>query len=355
MTFDAQVQTITQDQIVPKVVDQVLAGNAFAMVILGRQARPWYGESLKVPVKLFSHTQGGSFSDYGTFKTANENVRQYATFDPRAYYQSVVLGGIARSINGITKTQLLSLVKVEMESVMQDMVDDIGSLFQGDGTGNSSQDFLGVKAAIDDGNTVSSYGSLSRTTYDKWQSALYTSIGAWDFTKARTLWNKAQTGNQKPNFAYCDETTFSYVEADYTAITNFQVNTAVGNRSRLTMNGMVPATTGGLVGEAGYESLYFDGTPIVRDEKANAQEMVVMNTNYNFFYGVKAIDANPVDISSLYHDGNDYAQAPKSLGFAWTGFVRPYNQYAFIGQILLIGNYVNHAPRLSTRGTTISS
>jgi hypothetical protein len=355
MTFDAQVQTLTQDYIVPKVVDQTLNSNTLALVHLSHGS-PWFGEQMKFPVKLSNHTQGGSFDDYSEFKVANENVRQTAYFDPRAYYQSVVIGGIAKSVNNISKTQLLNLVKVEMESASQDMIDGIGTLLHSTGAGNSNKDFLGIGAAYDDGNTVATYGGLSRATYTKWASALYTSIGAWDFTKARTLWNKATLGNLKPKLAACNDTVFSYVEADYTASVDGNYNLIEANRAQLTQKGIAPAGRMGLVGQGGFDVLYYAGTPIARDSKVATGVLEVWNPDFLRWYGVAAAEANPISLASLYHEGNDYKDnAPSSVGFSWTGFVRPSKQYAFIGQILSIGNLISPAPRTGTQGQGITS
>lgn len=351
MTFDAQVQTLTQDEIVPKVVDQTLASNAITLIFLAN-ARPWAGDQMKFPVKLASHTQGGSFSDYGNFNIQGENVRQNAYFDPRAYYQSVVLGGIAMSVNKVSKTKILDLVKVEMESAHQDMVDDIGTLVYG--TGSNGVDFLGLDAGIDDNTTVTTYGGLSRATYTNWRSTIQTSAGAWDFSKARTLMNSATVGNQKPTVEVCDETTFSYVEADYTATISSNVMVDGGQRARLTSKGVVPASQGGLVGQAGFDILFYGGTPIIKDDKCDAQKMFAINTNYFRWYGLDAAEATPINLKDMYHEGNDYNNVPSSLGFNWTGFVRPADQYNFVGQIILLGNLFTPSPRLhsSTAGIT---
>lgn len=354
MTFDPHVQTVTQDYIVPKVYDQTLDSNAVTMIFLAN-GEPWAGESYKFPVKLSNHTQGGAFSDFADFSTSGENVRQMASFDPRGHYFSVVLGGIARSVNGVSKTQLLNLVKVEMESVSQDMADSVGDTLQGDGTGSSNAAFLGVLAGIDDGTTVATYGSLSRSTYTAWKSTLSTSIGAWDFAKARLLWNKATVGNRKPNFAYCDETTFSYIEADYTASVEGNYNLVQSNRATMTRNGIAPQMQAGFVGQAGFDMLYYAGTGIVRDDKGPSQQLVVMNTEFNKWLGLTPADCNLVSFNNLYHEGNDVGKMPTNYGFGWTGFVRPHDKYAFIGQMILLGNFINKAPRLSTRGTGISS
>lgn len=354
MTFDAQVQTLTQDYIVPKVTDNVLQSNVLTLIMLAN-GKPWYGEQYKCPVKLSSHTQGGSFDDYSEFSTANENVRQNAYFDPRAYYQSVVIGGISRSVNEISKTQLLNLVKVEMESVHQDMVDDIGTLLYADGTGNSNRNFLGLAAGVDDGGNVATYGGLSRSTYTAWASVEQTSVGAFDFSKARTLMNSATRGNQKPNILVTNETVFGYIEADYTSSVDGNYTVVEGARAKLTSQGVMPQGRAGLVGQAGFDILYYAGTPIVKDDKSTAGFLWALNTNYFRWYGVKPAEANPIDLKSLYHEGNDYDKVPSSLGFGWTGFVRPAKQYAWIGQMLLIGNMFTPAPALQSSSAGITS
>jgi len=354
MQFDAQIQTITQDYIVPKVTDNVLQSNILALIFLAN-GRPWNGEQMKFPVKLSSHTQGGSFDDFSTFSVANENVRQTAAFDIRAYYQSVVIGGIARSVNEFSKAALLSLVKTEMESVHQDMVDDIGTILYGNGTGNSNKNFLGVAAGIDDGGDVATYGGLSRSTYTAWQSVEQTTVGAYDFTKARTLMNSATVGNQKPTLEVCNETVFGYVEADYQAVVEGNYNVMQSSRYRITMNGMAPATQDGLIGQAGFDCLYFAGTPITRDDKSTAGFLWAINVPMFRWYGCKAADANAIAITSANHDGNDYDKAPSSTGFSWTGFVRPADQFAWMGQILLLGNLMTPSPRLHSSSAGITS
>lgn len=355
MTFDAQIQTLTQDYIVPYVYDQTLEGNLVSTYMFANSQK-WAGDQFKFPVKLSNHTQGGSFSDFDEFNTNGENVRQMAAFDPRAYYQSVVIGGIARSVNAITKTQLLSLVKVEMESVVQDMIDDIGTIMYSTGTGNSNKDFLGIAAAYDDGNTVATYGNLSRSTYTQWASTLYSSIGAFDFAKARTLLNRASFGGKKPTVMTCNETVFGYIESDYQASVDGNYNTIMSNMGTITRNGGLPKMERGLTGVAGFDFLYYGGTPIAKDDKAGSGNLYAPNMDYYRWYGIAMVEAENVSFKSLYHKANDYeGNVPTVNGLAWLPFVRPSKQYSWIGQFLMGGNAINHAPRIGSIGSGISS
>ncbi len=350
MTFDAQITTITQNEIVPKIVDQTLQGNPMTLIFLAN-SRPWMGTTLDFPVKIGNHTQGGGFNDYTEFAASNENVRQLASFDVRGYYQSVVIGGIARSVNAVSKTQLLNLVKVEMESVGQDMVDGVGTTFHNSGTDATL--FQGLDAGIDD---TSSYGGLSPATYSTWKSVIQTSVGAFDFSKARTLMNSASIGNQKPNLLDCNETVFGYIEADYTATVQGNYNVMESSRARLTSKGIVPATRGALVGNMGFDVLYYGGSAIVKNDKEDTGKLRAVNTEFYRFYGLKAVEAQEVDLSAMYHEGNDYdGGVPSTKGFNWTGFVRPAKQYAWIGQFLILGNLLTPARRLHSYSDGITS
>ncbi len=352
MTFDAQITTITQNEIVPKVVDQTLQSNPLTLIYLAN-SRPWAGTTLDFPVKLTNHTQGGSFNDYQEFKTLNENVRQLASFDVRAYYQSVVIGGIARSVNAVSKSALLNLVKVEMESVSQDMVDGVGTVLHGDGTGNGNSDFLGLDAGMDD---TSTYGGLAPATYSNWASVLQTTVGAWDFSKFRTLANSATVGNQKPNIYDCNETVFGYVESDYTQTVEGQYQVMEQSRAQLTSKGIIPAMRSGLTGNAGFDVLYFGGAPVVKNDKEDSGKLRAMNTDFFRFYGLAAVEATPVDLTAMYTEGNDYdGGVPSTKGFSWTGFVRPAKQYAWIGQFLILGNLITPARRLQSYSSGITS
>src|SRR3990167_10899137 len=147
MTFDAYVQSVTQDEIVPKVVDTVLGSNVLSLTILSK-SKPWNGETIKVPVKYQKNsTSQGSFDGFDTFDTTKVNTRVNMSFNTTGYYHSVVLSGMEVDVNA-TQAKVLDLVKVEMESAMEDMSDSIGTILYGV---QSGKNFLGLQDLVDDG------------------------------------------------------------------------------------------------------------------------------------------------------------------------------------------------------------
>lgn len=341
MTFDEYVQSVTQDEIVPKIVDTVLGGNVVSLRFLSN-GKPWSGETLKVPFKFQKSTSGGAFDGFDTFNTAKVNTRAKMSFNPTGYYQSVTMDGMSVDVNQ-TPAQVLDLVKTEMESAMEDMVDSVGSLFY---TAQSGKAFLGLPDIVDDGSVITTYGGQARATYEGLKATKTASGGAISLAKMRTLYDNCQVGQHKPTLGVCNETVWSLIESLYAP--TVRANYDAMGYPQVTRFGVV-ASQGALRGEIGYDALYFRGMPIVKDEKCTAQYLYMLNEPSIQWYGLKSHKYSNIDLSAKFHEGNEYdgPGVPKSFGFAWTGLKEPVNQYAEIGQILLMGQLVGKNPRLN--------
>jgi len=349
MTFDDYIQTITQDQIVPKIVDTVLSGNVVSLRFLSN-GKPWSGETLKVPFKYQKSSSGGAFDGFDTFNTTKYNTRAKMSFSPTGYYQSITMDGMSVDVNQ-TPAQVLDLVKTEMESGMEDMIDSIGTLFY---TAQSGKAFLGLPDIVDDGDTVATYGGVARATYTGLQATVTASGGSISLAKMRTLYDSCSVGQHKPTLGVANETVWSLIESLYAP--TVRANYDAMGYPQVTRFGVV-ASQGALRGEVGYDALYFRGMPIVKDEKCTAQYLYMLNENSIQWYGLKSHKYSNIDLSAKFHEGNEYdgPGVPKSFGFAWTGLKEPINQYAEIGQILLMGQLVGKNPRLNGVLTGITS
>ena len=137
--FGTRVTTVTQDHILPKVVDTILAGNFITYRVLS-QGKKWNGETLKKPIKYVKSDLGGSFSGLDTHSTSTVDTRVLMEYDLRGYEMPVAIPGMDKAVNR-TPAQVLNLVRVEVESAQEDACDDLGTMFYADGTGNSDKDF----------------------------------------------------------------------------------------------------------------------------------------------------------------------------------------------------------------------
>lgn len=328
----------------PSIVDGILSGNALTTRLLGN-AKKWSGESLKRPIMFQKNSSGGSYSGFDTFSVAQVNTRVSLSFDPRQEYQSVVLSNLDLAVNA-TQERVLDLLKVEMETAKLSMMDNIGTRFYGDGTGNTNKDFLGLLAHVDDGDVVATYGTLARATYPTALNALVTdSVGQITKSRMATSFNSAKVGSDKPSLIVTEDTTWTYIEA----LLDPQV------RAAYTANGMPQVTRMGMAagpqalhGHLGFDAILFRGVPVVADEKCTSGSVFFLNEKYLQWFGLDHPSHKNIELAfDTIESGsyNDQEVPKKKFGFSWSGLKEPTNQDAEIGQILLYGNLVCWSPR----------
>jgi hypothetical protein len=326
-SFGNRILTTTQDELLPRVVDTILNSNVLATRML-RAAKKWRGEQLKKPIKVSKNSTGTSFSGFDTFSTSATNNRQRLIFDPKFYQITVALPLSELSVNAVNATKVVDLMSVEMEGSAHDMADDIGTLFYADGTGNSSKDFLGLAAIVDDGTNAATYGELTRASFDTIDSTVTASGGTLTLLKMSTLYSAVRSGSQKPTVGYSDETVWDLYEQ------------LLQPQERITKG---VGLSKGLKGGTGFVALDFKGFPILADEKATAQTLFFINEDYLDWYALPVAQTEPVRFKTVM-EGNDYGQ-PMGLGFSWSGWIKPSNSATVIGHIYLGGNLVSFNPK----------
>jgi hypothetical protein len=262
-------------------------------------------------------------------------------FDPKFYYANVSLFGPEVDVNAISETQVVNLVKTEMESTQQDMIEEVSTLLYGVGTGDNP---MGVQGIIDDGTYLSTYGELDRSVYTKINSNVNTVGGPVTLALMAAQNTNARFGRMKPTLCLTTEALWDDLEeliqpqlsANYTVLGNHQVT-----RDSIVM----PGTPLG-PGMVGFDAIMHRGVPVTADSLCNDGEMYFINENYITWYAIKSQWASAIALSSTTIDGPYAENVPsKNHGFHWTGFKEPHNQYARNGQILLLGNLVSGGPR----------
>lgn len=332
-----RVTTTTQDHYLPYLVDTVLNSNVFATRQLGR-AKSWSGNQIKFPIKVSKNSTGTSFSGFDTFSTNATNNRVLLTYDPKFYQITVALPLDELSANG-TDEKVLDLAGTEILSAAHDMADDIGTLLYGDGTGNSSKDFLGLGAIVDDGTTVATIGGQSRSTYTTLQSTVTASGGTLTLARMQTLYSAVASGSQKPTLGLCTEAVFDLYEQ------------LLNPQERISKD--VSQMKNGLVGGTGFTGLHFRGFPIVADEKATSQTLYFLNEDFIDWYALPLAMTEAIKFKSVDIRGNDYSNV-KGLGFSWSGWIKPSNQAAVVGHIYLGGELTVSNPKRQGRLTGIT-
>lgn len=352
MTFTQRVTSITQDTIIPKVFDQVLSDSVATYRFLSK-GKKWTGESLKFPVKIASTTQLGSFSGLDSFSTGVVETRQQLSYDLRAYRATVVIPGVERVVNK-GEEGMVDLVKAEMESTANDMLDAVSTIFYADGTGNGSKDFLGLDALNDDGTSVVTLGGLSRTTYAVLKGTRTASGGTMTIPKLSAVFSAISGGSsskQSPTIIVSDDTVWNLYEELLTP--TIQANYQTNGFPKITRTSRGVVAGGELGAAGGFTSLVFKGIPWVADEKATSQTVWFINENYTEWYGAKDSRMQQATFGGAI-DGV-YSDIPtNNTGLQFSGMMTPVQQYGEVGHFYLLGNLVTNAPRRQGRLTGVT-
>lgn len=315
MAFSAIVTTITQDQIVPKVVDNVMTGRVLLERFLAN-AKPWgSGHTKYIPIKYQKSTSGGSYDLWDTFSTSQQNSRVNATYYNKYNYWSVVLANPQISAN-MGDAQVLDLVKTEMDSKTDDMRDALSTQLYADGTGNSSKDIEGLAKIVLSSGT---YAGLAPGTYTTWVSDEDSDSEAINVADLKASIDDATIGTDAPTLIVTTKAVWKTFEGLLHATINYLPQ--VQGYPKLTRFGIKPAGTG-QTGDIGYDALYCRGIPMVKDEACTSGYIYVLNENH------------------IWMATREHPKHPTINGFAWTGMKEPTNQDASVGQFLLYGNVV---------------
>lgn len=333
--YGQRIQTTVQTKYLPFVVDTVLNSNVLFQRVV-RDAKKWSGRTLRVPFKYAKNTTGTSFRGFDTFSTSATDNRQYLEFTPSFYQISCALPGDELSVAD-TEDKVLDMMKLTIQSDTEDMADDLGTIFYSDGTGNGGKDPLGLSALVDDGSAVSTIGGQSRSTYTTLQSTVTASSGTLTLAKVDTLWNAAASGSQKPSAIYTTEAVFSFF------------GQLLRPQERITKDAsMVKGLTGG----TGFTALYYNGKPILMDEKCTSGAFQMLNEDFIDFYALPFFNAKAVAYKSQI-EGNDYP-APMGLGFSWSDWIIPANSGSVVGHIYFGGQFITTNPKRHGKLTGIT-
>jgi len=342
MTFSEAVTSVTRSYIVPKCYDTVSNGSPVLMKLL-QNAKPWKsGVSYDVIVKYQDSTNGGNTGIADKLDTDRQNVRTTMTFRPKMAYKPVVIANIEQTLNQGDE-QVIDLLEAEFDSQAQSLMQVMATnLWTGTGSGNS---WDSIYNAADDGTNFGTYGTLSRTTYTTLKGYYLASAGALTLAKMATAYDSVSIGNDSPDIIATTKTLWS----TYESLLQPTVRAGYTQNGYPKMNafGMVP-TTAAMAGQAGFDVLFFRGTPVVKDEQIPSGKMFLINTNYFGFKGINISGLKQVNFKKN-NEGVPLGvpgRIPSTRGFNFRDMMSPVDQLAEIGHIIYAGNFISENPRL---------
>lgn len=354
MALSNRVISITQDNYIPVSIDGILNSNVFTSRLFMREQKKFSGRQMQIPLQFAKPTSGGSFSGVGSFDTSLQDTRVRQTFSHAQFYQNVSISGGEASLNK-TDGEVLDLMKITLEEAQNAALDSIGDQVYGSGTGD---DFLGLGAIVDDGTNTSTYAGLTRTSYPQLNSTLVAATaGALTFANMATVIrgsSAAGTKRARASIVVTTETVWDLLESLYTPTiqSNYDSLSRV-QVSTYSKPGVVYKDQDSLKGQAGFEALYWRGIPIVADEKCDSGSMFFLNEEYIHWYNLKGVGLQQYKVASQVDSvASEFAQ---DYPIQWSGFDKPYNQYAQIGQFIMLGNVISGNTRRHGKYTGITT
>lgn len=356
MLFTNRVNTITLETIVPKIYDQVLNDNFITYRFIGNGRKGnWSGRSLQVPIKTGTNPQVKSFAGMDTFGTNQVETRQLLTYDPRGVQASVAISGMEQSVNAVNESQVIELLKSEMESTKDDMMDAIGGMFYLNGTGNASKDYLGIDVLNDDGTSSDLIGGLSRAANPMLKGyRVAATSNLLNLNLLGTSFDNVAGGNsmmQQPTLFQSSETEWTLFETLLSPTVRENYNAQGGMVITRGSRGPIPRNQ--LNAAMGYTCLSWRGVPWIKDEKAPAGTVWLQNENYLEWKALKGVGLQQISLGNSVVEGV-YNDAPSNnTGLQWTGLRESYTQYGSAGFFILMGNMIATQPRRQGRITSV--
>lgn len=342
MNFTEAVQSVTRSYIVPKVYDTISKGSPVLMKLL-QNAKSWKtGVSYDVLIKYQDSTNGGNTGLADKLDTNRQNVRTKMTFQPKMAYKPVVIANIETTLNQGDE-QIIDLLEAEFDSQAQSLMQLMSSnLWSGTGVGNS---WDSIDTAADDGTNYATYGGLSRTTYSTLKGYYLASAGPLTLAKMATAYDAVQIGNDSPDIIATTKALWTTYESLLQA--TVRAGYVQNGYPKINAFGML-STTSAMAGQAGFDVLFFRGTPIVKDEQIPSGKMYFINTNYFGFKGINITGLKQVNFKKT-SDGvpaGVVGRIPSTRGFNFRDMMSPVDQLAEIGHLIYAGNFISENPRL---------
>jgi len=291
--FD-EILSTTLKNYVPKLTDNIFSARPLFYALTNGQTirRISGGAKIVVPVIYGTNSTAGSYSGTDTISTTAQTGISAAEYDWKQYAATVTINGMEEAKNN-GEAQIIDLLEGKIFQTQETIIENMNTMFFGNGTGNSSKDWLGLSALV--GSTGSPGGIDSTDADNSWWRSAVTNQGSAAITVASmaTLYNNCSVGNDQPTIIISGQNQYEAYEA------------LLVGQIRYTDTDMA---------DKGFQNLLFKGAPMTFDGTlAGEGKLYMLNTKY---------------LQLVAHS---------DVWFKPTPFVRPTNQDAVFSQLLCYG------------------
>ena len=291
--FD-EILSTTLKNYIPKLTDNIFSARPLFYALTNGQTirRISGGAKIVVPVIYGTNSTAGSYDGTDTISTTAQTGISAAEYSWKQYAATVTISGIEEAKNN-GEAQIIDLLEGKIFQTQETVIENMNTMFFGNGTGNSSKDWLGLNALV---GSTGSPGGIDATDADNswWRSAV-TNQGSAAITLASmaTLYNNCSVGNDQPTIGITGQNQYEAYEA------------LLVDQIRYTDTDMA---------DGGFQNLLFKGCPLTFDGTLEGEgKLFLLNTKY---------------LQLVAHS---------DVWFKPTPFVRPTNQDAVYSQLLCYG------------------
>ncbi len=250
LTYD-QISAITEKYYVPKLEDNIFDSNPYLRRIKERSMpKIDGGSSVMVPLEYAVNGAGGWYSGADTLDTSDTDVITSAEYQWKQIYENIA---IKRSdeLKNSGDAAKLNFVKSKMRNAEKSMLDRIGTGVYS--AGSDSKSIIGLRLMADTASTV---GGISQSTYSWWQGNEDSSTSVLSMSALQTQYNAAVVDNMAPTVALTNRTIFDI----YYSLLQPQQRFTDSDTAK-----------------GGFESLMFNGIPVLADSHCPANHFFFVN------------------------------------------------------------------------------
>src|SRR5690606_5379902 len=210
--WELVVKTKPEDQIHDDywLLNRLSQGNGF----VGKSG----GDFITAPIEYALNGTVGSYSDLDIISTTRYDVFDRYEAQWKEHAGTYVISDLERDRNA-GEGQVFDLRAAKLENLRQSIRADINEMLFGDGTGNNSKDFMGLKGLVADSPTSGTVQGVDRAAYSfarNQQTAGTQTASAFDNLRAamRSIYNLCSNGisSDHPTFGVTTRAVFEGFE-----------------------------------------------------------------------------------------------------------------------------------------------
>jgi len=290
--FD-EILSTTLKNYVPKLTDNIFSARPLFYALTNGQTirRISGGQAIVVPIIYGTNSTAGSYEATDTIDITAQTGISAAEYDWGQYAATVTISGIEEAKNN-GEAQIIDLLEGKIFQTQETVIENMNTMFWGDGTGNSNKDWNGLGNIV--GAVGQSLGGIDPAGSGNsfWASTEVNQNGAITVAAMANIYNTISVGNDQPTIGMTTQTLYEAYEA--------------------LLEGQIRYTDTDMA-DGGFQNLLFKGCPVTFDDACSSGQFLFLNTKY---------------LQLVAHS---------DVWFKPTPFVRPTNQDAVYSQLLCYG------------------